>query len=121
MTILDLEKKERAERKLAEIATAMLDGSLPYSEGAGLIVSASLDADLDRDRDPDILPFIAITSEVDRFPAPHTRHLWNREALAKMQPEIDQMEAWVKEFAEPFARNLLTRFAGVKRPPWSEF
>jgi hypothetical protein len=115
MTIADLEKKERAERRLAKIAAAMLDGSLLYLDGAELVVATSRDAELDRD--PDILPFSGVASEADRFPASHIRCLWDREAMEKMQPEIDRLEAWAKELAEPHARSLLARFATVKRSP----
>ena len=101
---------EQAKAAIARAAQDMLDGHLPFIEGARLILRLAAEAELST-HDDDILPFVGIDSETDAFPFGPVRELWNKEALAKLQPEIDRTEQWAREFGRPYCQPLIDRFA----------
>jgi hypothetical protein len=94
-----------------EAAQDMLAGRLSYIEGARKICPARFLWGLD-ERDPDLLPFVGINSETDALPFGDMRAHWQAAALKALQPEIDRMEAWARQFGEPRCRNLVERFSG---------
>jgi hypothetical protein len=98
-----------ARRKIAQICSAMLEGSTSYIVGARQIVRLRFDARLEHD--PDILPFVGADSETDALPlSEDIKRLWSPNALEKLQPEIDRAEQWARNFLEPRCQALVTRF-----------
>lgn len=97
--------------QIARLAAAMLGGKIEFIQGSREIVSLGHAANMSRDQD--ILPFIAIDSETDALPlAAEVRELWQREALERLQPQIDQAQNWARSIGELHCRNLLARFGG---------
>lgn len=90
-------------------ARAMLRGELSFIEGARRISSLRYRVGVE-DFDEDMLPFVAIDSDTDTYPFGETRLLWNSEALAKLQPEIDRSEQWAREVGHEHCKNLVERF-----------
>ena len=94
---------------VAVAARAMLSGELSFIEGARRIAALRLVADI-LDSDQDMLAFVAIDSETDTYPFGETRLLWNPEALAKLQLEIDRAEQWARDTGLAHCRKLVERF-----------
>jgi len=99
-----------ARRAIFQAAQAMLAGKLSYIEGALRIHSSIWVAKID-EWDSDLVPFAGIVSETDALPSEQTRPLWQAAALERLQPEIDRLEAWAKQFGETHCRNLAERFS----------
>jgi len=100
----------KARRAIFGAAQDMLAGRLTYIEGARKIVAAWWASKLD-ERDVDFLPFVGIASETEALPFGKMRAHWQPAALDALQPEIDCMEAWARQFGEPYCRNLVARFS----------
>ena len=100
----------KARRAIFDAAQDMLAGRLTYIEGARKIVAAWWASKLD-ERDADFLPFVGIASETEALPFGKMRAHWRPLALEALQPEIDRMEAWARQFGEPYCRNLVARFS----------
>jgi hypothetical protein len=100
-----------ARRAIFNIAQDMLAGKLSYIEGARKMAAPWFAAKLDR-FDADFLPFVGIDSETDALPMGEMRAHWQAAALKALQPEIDEKEAWARQFGEPHCRNLVARFSG---------
>jgi hypothetical protein len=100
-----------ARRTIVAFAQDMLAGRLSYIEGARKIIRAWSAARLDG-RDADVLPFHGIDSETDALPFGEMRAHWQVGALEALQPEIDEKEAWARQFGELHCRNLVARFSG---------
>jgi len=98
-----------ARSKIAEAAREMLSGRLSFLEGARIIVRFNALAGL-ANSDPDIVPFVTISSQTGALPLGETRKLWEPAALAKIQPQIEQAEKWAAEHATPHCRALIARF-----------
>ncbi len=52
-----------------------------------------------------------LDSETDDLPLGPVRELWDKSALVKLQPQIDEAEAWAKKYAEPVCAKLVARFS----------
>ena len=100
----------KARQAIFDAAQDMLAGRLTYIEGARKIVAAWWASKLD-ERDVDFLPFVGISSETEALPFGEMRTHWQPAALEALQSEIDRMEAWAREFGEPYCRNLVARFS----------
>jgi hypothetical protein len=98
-----------ARRQVVEAARAMLDGTLPFIEGSRRIRALHRYVGLPKG-DPDMLRFTAIDSETDALPFSEVRKLWQPEALAKLQPEVDRAEQWAREFGHAACQSLIERF-----------
>mgnify|MGYP001116419844 CR=1 FL=1 len=94
---------------IAATAQAMLDGGLSFIEGGRRIAELRFYADLPED-DQDAMAFVLIDSETDTLPFGETKALWNPEALAKLQPEIERSERWAREISQEPCRRLIERF-----------
>lgn len=108
---------------IAAAARAMLDGQLSFIEGGRRIAGLRLYADLP-ELDQDAMAFALIDSETDTLPFGETRLLWNPDALAKLQPEIERSERWAREVGEEPCRRLVERFGPndiVEVPSEQEF
>jgi hypothetical protein len=99
-----------ARRRIVQAAQDMLAGKLSYLEGARRIVAAATTARLD-ERDADLLPFVGIDSETDALPLGEMRKHWQAAALDALQPEIDEKEAWAREFGKRHCQSLIERFS----------
>ncbi|WOH54124.1 hypothetical protein [Bradyrhizobium sp. sBnM-33] len=88
----------------------MLAGRLTYIEGARKIFEAWWISKLD-EWDADFLPFVCIHSETEALPFGKMRTHWQPAALEALQPEIDRMETWARQYGEPHCRNLVARFS----------
>ncbi|MCA1498761.1 MULTISPECIES: hypothetical protein [unclassified Bradyrhizobium] len=99
-----------ARREILTTAQDMLARRLTYIEGARRIVALAMAARLD-ERDPDLLPFVGIDSETDALPFGEMRKYWQPTALAALQPEINEKEAWARDFGEPHCKSLVVRLS----------
>jgi hypothetical protein len=99
-----------ARREIGKTAKAMLSGVTSFIEGARTLAGLRFSAGLERD--PDLTVFVAIDSETDALPMGDVRKLWNPDALAKLQPEIDRAEAWAREGGLEACERLAQRFGG---------
>jgi hypothetical protein len=98
-------------RKLSELARQILDGELSYIEGARSIWRLGRKGNLS-EMDTDLVKFLAIDSETDALPIGAERKLWNRDALERLRPEIENAEAWAKKVGQTACENLVKRFGG---------
>ena len=95
--------------KVGAIAQGMLEGSVPYLEGA--IELASLRHEIEvPEYDEDLVAFIAVASEIDHLPIGEHRKNWSEEALARHEQEIVEAEKWAKEFTLSECKSLKERF-----------
>ncbi|MBP0596373.1 DUF2489 domain-containing protein [Paraburkholderia sp. LEh10] len=108
------EQEILARHGLVTVAQAMLDGELPYLEGAAqvLAIRSQLSGIADRDADFDV--FVVIRSETDHLPLEEQRYLWPPEVLARLEPEFKQSEEWARSFAPQACRHLIERFNNTK-------
>jgi hypothetical protein len=101
----------KARQAILDAAQDMLAGRLTYIEGARKIVAAWWRSKLD-EGDADFLPFVGIASETETLPFGKMRAHWQPAALEALQPEIDRMETWAREYGgELHCRNLVARFS----------
>jgi len=87
----------------------MLNGQLSYLEGARTLVALSHEAAV-RDDDADFRIFVAIDSDTDSLPLGGVRDYWDKEALARFEPEIQIAETWAKEHRANACSSLIKRF-----------
>jgi len=97
----------KARRLIFETASKILSGAVLPIEGARIIAASRFAARLQND--PDILPFVGIDSETDALPLGNERKHWQAQALAGLQPRIDQAQQWAREFGSGHCQNLLAR------------
>ncbi|GAB4059928.1 DUF2489 domain-containing protein [Uliginosibacterium sediminicola] len=91
------------------VALGMLDGSIPFLEGAITLASLRHEAAVE-DSDEDFLAFVAIASETDDLPIGQSRKHWSVEALEKHQPLIEKATQWAKEVGTAPCQSLVSRF-----------
>jgi hypothetical protein len=96
--------------KIVEAAQAMLDGNLSYLLGARRMDVLRHEAAV-RSDDEDFMVFVAIASDTDDFPLGPVREFWDKNALERLQPEVDAAEAWAKENAAAICTRLIERFS----------
>lgn len=97
-----------ARLQIADLARSMLAGDLLFMEGARSISAIRFMAKIEND--PDILPLVRIDIESDTVPFGKISNLWNRNALAELQSEIDRKESWARGLARSHCENLVRRF-----------
>jgi len=95
--------------RIAAIALGMLNGDVPFLEGAIELASLRHEAAVE-ESDPDFLPFVAIASEIDNLPIGEMRKNWSHEALIKHQPEIDDAIIWAKKIGTAACKSIAERF-----------
>lgn len=96
--------------QLVSLAQAMLNGKLPFLEGAVQVLAIKSRLSGVADRDSDFDAFVAIQSETDHLPLEAQRPLWSPTALAELEPELRRAEEWAKSFAPSACWNLIARF-----------
>lgn len=99
---------EEVRFEIGKTAKAMLAGTTSFIEGARRIWELGFTAGLDGDADFEA--FVLIESETDALPFGELRRMWNAEALAKLQPEIDRAEAWARDVGMAACERLAQRF-----------
>lgn len=104
------EAQALARKRLVQTCHDMLDGRLTFLEGTIMICSLRFDLGI-QERDPDIIVFVGIDSQTDYLPPDHTHHLWDSNALKRLQPEFEREEAWAREYGTPACENLIRRFS----------
>lgn len=87
----------------------MLEGSIPYLEGAIELSSLRFEVGLPED-DKDFLAFTLVSSEIDHLPIGAPRQFWSREALSCLEPEIQRSIKWAKEVSISECKSILARF-----------
>ena len=88
-----------------------INETVTYFEGASMVLNIwnQIGGVLDRDNDFDA--FVAIQSKTDHLPLEKHRHLWSKEALAKLEPEFIKTEEWASTFAPQACKNIIARFS----------
>lgn len=99
---------KRARSQIAELARSTLAGELSFMEGSRSISAIRFMAKIEND--PDVLPLVQVDMESDTIPLGKVSNLWNRNALAELQSEIDRKESRAREMARPHLENLVRRF-----------
>lgn len=97
--------RERA----AEIAAAILAGSMPLLDGCHLLDQLGQAVEVP-DNDPDFRAFSLIQSETDALPIGHVRAHWAPDALARLEPEIQSATTWAEPIALPACKSVVARF-----------
>jgi len=97
-------------KRIVGIARQMLDGSLPYLEGAIRLDTLLAEAGLS-DNDPDLTAFKLVASEVDHLPIGAVREHWSEEALKKIGSDIERATTWARETTIEECRSLIARFS----------
>jgi hypothetical protein len=87
----------------------MLDGELSYLLGARRLAALRHEAEI-KDGDEDFMIFVAIDSDTDDLPLGPVRAHWDKQALERLQPEIEAAETWAKAHAESVCTKLIGRF-----------
>jgi hypothetical protein len=98
-------------RKLVETAQAIIDGKLPFLEGAVIVNGLETKVGGVVFPDKDFMVFTGIVSETDALPLEAQRKFWNPEALARLEPEIKKKEEWARSIALQACKNLAERFS----------
>jgi hypothetical protein len=91
----------------------MLDGSIPFLEGAITLASLRQEAAVE-ENDEDFSAFVAIASETDDLPIGPSRKHWSAEALEKHLPLIEKATQWAKEIGTTSCQSLVSRFNTTK-------
>jgi Protein of unknown function (DUF2489) len=95
--------------RVAAVARGMLNGDIPFLEGAIELASLRHEAAVE-ERDPDFMPFAVIESEIDNLPIGAQRKHWSQDALDKHQSEIDNAIIWANEIGTEACQSLIKRF-----------
>jgi len=98
-----------ARQKAVEIASGILDGTIPVLEGCHLLASLQSEVDV-ADSDPDFVIFDMISSEIDALPIGEVRAHWADEALARLEPKIQSAITWATPQALPACKSVMQRF-----------
>jgi hypothetical protein len=90
-------------------AQAMLDGQLNFLIGSRRLAALRYETDAAAD-DADFMIFVAIDSETDALPLGAVREHWDHDALARLEPEIEEAEHWATTAGADACRSLIARF-----------
>ena len=101
---------EKKRKRVSELASGMLDGSINYLEGAIELSSLRFEVDV-QEGDQDFIAFVGIASETDNLPIGAPWQNWSKEALELHEPEIQEAIKWAKQFSLAECKSLLVRFS----------
>ena len=96
-------------QQIVSTARAMLNGQLSFLLGSRLLAPLRPQTDADR-YDPDFMVFVAIYSQTDALPLGAVREHWAQEALARLEPKIEEAEQWASTVGADACRSLIARF-----------
>lgn len=99
---------------VVKIAQGMLDGSIPYLEGAIKLCSLRHEVDVPED-DEDFMAFVLVASETDHLPIGVQRQHWSEQSLARHEPEIQKSTLWAKNVSLSECKSLVERFVQLSR------
>jgi hypothetical protein len=105
----------KARRTILATASGILSGAVAPIEGACMIAASRFSARMEVD--PDILPFVGIDFETDALPLGKDRRHWQAQALADLQPRIEEAQRWARELGSQYCQKLLARSASVLQWP----
>lgn len=108
--LLDENHANSVRLKISSTARAMLANEMDFLLGARTL-SSLMHSVPDGSDDSDFMAFHAIDSETDHFPLGEACQYWDKEALARLHPEIKAAEAWARKFGESACASLVTRFS----------
>jgi hypothetical protein len=95
--------------KAAEVAAAVLDGSIPILDACHLLDELAAGVDVPSD-DHDFGIFSLIHSETDSLPIGRVRDHWAPDALARIEPDIQAAVVWANPIALPALQSVVARF-----------
>ena len=95
--------------KAAEMAAAIVAGSMPVLEGCHLLDQLGADVEVP-ENDPDFGAFKLIQSETDTLPIGPAREHWAPNVLASLEADIQAAIAWAKPLAIPACQSVVERF-----------
>jgi len=101
---------EYTRKEIVEVANGMLDGSLHYLEGAVALSSLRHSAGIE-ENDKDFMIFVGVASETDHLPLGKFRDNWSREALERLEPEIEAAIEWAKRISLKQCEIIIERFS----------
>lgn len=87
----------------------MLDGQLSFLIGSRRLAALRHEMDAAAN-DADFLVFVAIHSETDGLPLGAVREHWDQDALARLEPDIEEAEHWAANVGAGSCRSLVARF-----------
>jgi len=100
---------EYTRKEIVEVASGMLDGSFHYLEGAVALSSLRHYAGIE-ENDKDFMIFVGVASEIDHLPLGKFRENWSREALERLEPEIEAAIEWAKRISKKQCEIIIERF-----------
>lgn len=109
MEISRQEYVAKKRKRVFEIATGMLNGSVNYLEGAIELSSLMLEVDVPESA-PDFEVFKLIESEVDNLPIGPPRQYWLKKTLEQYEPEVRDAINWAKKVSLSECKSLQERF-----------
>ena len=95
------------QEQACDLAQRLLDGTIPLVEACRKIQRPLEQLGLSDDED--FLIFVGIDSEADRYPFGPERCHWNKDVLAKLEPEMREFEQFYRDSAEEACRAVLLR------------
>jgi hypothetical protein len=87
----------------------MLDGQLSFLIGSRRLAALRFETDTAAD-DADFMVFVAIDSETDTLPLGAVREHWDQDALARLEPAVEEAEQWASNAGTDACRSLIARF-----------
>jgi hypothetical protein len=96
-------------RRVVSTAQAMLEGQLSFLIGSRRLAALRHETDT-ADDDVDFMVFVAIDWETDALPLGAVRDHWDQDALARLEPEIEEAERWAFTAGTNACRSLIARF-----------
>ena len=95
--------------RAAEIAAAVLAGTLPLLEGCHLLDELRSGVKVP-DNDPDFAVFNLVQSETDTLPVGRVSQHWAAAALASAEAELQSAAEWAGPIALPACESVSARF-----------
>lgn len=96
-------------KKVGEITTSMLNGTVDYLQGAIKLTQLHFEAEASED-DKDFLIFTGIASEIDHLPIGNIRKNWSKKSLERHEAEILKLTKWAKDVSLSECRSLAKRY-----------
>ncbi|GAB1256253.1 hypothetical protein NBRC116494_07550 [Aurantivibrio plasticivorans] len=100
---------DSAKRRAGEVASAMLQGSMPYLKGVIELVSLREALGI-YENDPDFFAFTGVLAEINNLPLGSNPDNWTDENIAKHRDVISESEKWAKAFSSTQCRAIAERF-----------
>ena len=86
-----------------------MEGLRPFLEGVLKISALLTQAELPEE-DPDWQAFKLVESETDHLPIGDARNYWSKDALRRLEPDIERATKWARETTFDECKSLINRF-----------